>query len=207
MFTVSPQTLLSLLDDWSEASLRSLLRSKMLWAITEPGVNFDKLVLPRNTGNLPKACLSGITSAQLHLFSKILQRRGILNREDYFHQFKIKFLSLSESSGWFEKNILSSLEVGEIRKEMGVGPAPMVPKMQKIPEVLFFAFTQYQVAEPVPGYRFAIGDEMDSALKFFDPEFFIKCPIQTMYLGHALARDFHIPRDRVYQVPHILLPV
>lgn len=207
MFTVSPQTLLSMLDDWSEVGLRSLLRSKMLWAITEPGVNFDKLALPRNTGNFTKACPSGVTSSQLHLFSKILERRGILKREDYFHQFKIKFLSLSESSGWFEKNTLSRPEVGEIRREMGIGPAPMVPKMQKIPEVLFFTFTQYQEAEPVPGYKFATKEELDSALKFFDPEFFFKCPIHTIYLGHFLARDLHTPRDKVYQVPHILLPV
>jgi hypothetical protein len=105
-----------MLDDWSEVGFRSLLRSKLLWAITEPGVNFDKLMLPRNTGNSPKACPGGVTSSQLYLFSKILERRGILKREDNFHQFKIKFLSLSESSGWFEKNFLSILEVGEIRK-------------------------------------------------------------------------------------------
>lgn len=206
MFTVSPETLLSMLDKWSNIAFLSLSRSGLLWAITEPEVQFDKFVLPKREGQNQRLLEEGVHFSQLYLFSKILYRRGILKSQKHFDDFKIKFMALSEHSGWFEQNILSKREVEQIRQEMRICPSPRTPKMQKPPEILFFLFTHYQEATPILGYRFATEEELLSALKFFDPEFLKDFPMSAVYLGDSLGRDFHIPRNNVYQVPHILLP-
>ncbi len=190
-------SIIGLLAGWSDKGLHSLLASKLLHYIMEadgklPDFAKKGMFIQRSSTEYPVSRINTID------FLKAFDDPTFPKDEESFEKFQKLFGIITETCGWFEKYSLGFLGQEDFRRELGLGPKPILLKYIKRPVIKLLQCPIDKDPILPQGYKFLEKDE-GWLLKLMDPR--LKRSLHTNIVLYSLL--FSSPRNHECLVPCI----